>query len=261
MAQNWFKHDYGARNDEKILELRSEYGWEGYGIFFGLVEFMCETETGCIDTDRIGGLSVGYGVAKDRLLAIIDFCISIDLFYVDDDGLVRNDRVVKHLESMKTFKEAGKKGAKKRWNKRSNRGANRGAIEGVNADKIRLDKIRLDNTTQKVVDLITDIESIECKHTLLALHIWKDVNDLRPNNKTTLNAKVESWSEPIRLMVEQDERTHEEIWALWKKVRADDFWKANILSTAKLRQKFDQLAIKFQSNGKNYEQFIDSLYA
>lgn len=115
--------------------------------------------------------------------------------------------------------------------------------------------------TLKVADVIYDIESIECKHTLLALHIWKDVNDLRPNNKTTLNAKVESWSEPIRLMVEQDERTHDEIWALWKKVRADDFWRTNILSTAKLRQKFDQLAIKFQSNGKNHEQFIDSLYA
>lgn len=188
MAQNWFKHDYSARNDEKILELRAEYGWEGYGIFFGLVEFMCETETGCIDTDRIGGLSVGYGVAKDRLLAIIDFCISIDLFYVDDDGLVRNDRVLKHLESMKTFKEAGRKGAKKRWNKRSDKGANRGAIKGVNADKIRLDKIKVKSSTSNSFESAYPFEEF-----------WDDYGKKREREKA--ESKWESISEKDRLVI------------------------------------------------------------
>lgn len=142
MAQNWFKHDYAARNDEKILELRAEYGWEGYGLFFGLIESMCETETGCIDVERIGGLSVGYGVAKEWLLAFIRFCVEIELFYEDEDGLIKSDRVISHLDHMNTLKEAGKKGAKKRWKDRKNRVANGGAIADPNADKIRLDKKR-----------------------------------------------------------------------------------------------------------------------
>mgnify|MGYP001572489914 CR=1 FL=1 len=29
----YFSHDYNARNDEKILELRVKYGAEGYGLF------------------------------------------------------------------------------------------------------------------------------------------------------------------------------------------------------------------------------------
>ncbi len=142
MAQNWFKHDYSARNDEKILELRAEYGWKGYGLFFGLVESMCETETGCIDTERIGGLSVGYGLPKDELLTFIEFCLDIELFYEDEEGLVKNKRVIEHLEHMNTLKEAGKKGAQKRWNKQKDRGANGEANNNPNADKIRLDKIR-----------------------------------------------------------------------------------------------------------------------
>lgn len=118
-----------------------------------------------------------------------------------------------------------------------------------------------ENYSEKIVDVISDIDSISDKNTLLALHIWNDVDSLRPNNKITQNAKVETWSEPIRLLVEQDQRTHEEIWKLWKKVHRDEFWRKNILSTAKLREKFDQLAIKFQPNGKNHDQFIDKLFS
>lgn len=36
----WFRHDSNARNDEKIIDLRAELGYEGYGIFWALVEFL-----------------------------------------------------------------------------------------------------------------------------------------------------------------------------------------------------------------------------
>ena len=263
MAQNWFKHDYNARNDEKILELRAEYGWKGYGLFFGIIEFMCETETGCLDTERIGGLSVAYNLPKDELLAFISFCIDIDLFFEDEDGLIKSGRVVTHLEKMNTYKQAGKKGAKKRWNKQSGRGANGKANNTPNADKIREDKRREDNNyySQRIVDTVPDIESIEDKNVILACHLWHDVNSLQPNNKTTQRAKVKTWSEPIRLMVEQDDRTYEEIWDLWKRVQKDEFWRTNILSPAKLRDKFDQLSIKLKPQKPQIdEQFIDSLF-
>lgn len=39
----YFSHDCNARNDPKILALRSVYGMEGYGIYFALVEIMRES--------------------------------------------------------------------------------------------------------------------------------------------------------------------------------------------------------------------------
>ena len=38
----FFSHDCNARNDPKILALRSVYGAEGYGVYFMLVEILRE---------------------------------------------------------------------------------------------------------------------------------------------------------------------------------------------------------------------------
>ena len=38
----YFSHDCNARNDEKILAMRSVYGLEGYAMFFMIVEIMRE---------------------------------------------------------------------------------------------------------------------------------------------------------------------------------------------------------------------------
>jgi hypothetical protein len=66
---------------------------------------------------------------------------------MDEGGICTNDRMSKHVGRMQFYADAGKKGAEKRWN-------NRGAIgEGItpangggNADKIREDKRREENT-------------------------------------------------------------------------------------------------------------------
>lgn len=125
----WFKHDYNARNDEKILELRSVFGAEGYGVFWMLVESMAETEVGGLKASLIGGLSLGYGVAKERLKEIVKYCLEIELLY-EKDGLYFSGRLLKHKEERKIFSESGKNGAKIRWK-------NRGAIGGGNAEERR----------------------------------------------------------------------------------------------------------------------------
>jgi hypothetical protein len=68
-------------------------------------------------------------------------------------------------------------------------------------------------------------------------------------------------------MVEQDDRTYQEIFRLWKAVQADEFWRVNVLSTGKLREKFDDLAIKLLNRRKNgqftddeIDQVVDSMY-
>ena len=115
----WFKHDYNARNDEKILELRSIYGAESYGIYWMIVESMAETGCGGIKATLIGGLSLGYGVAKDRLLDVIKYCLELDLFY-ENDGVYYSKRMVKHKQERESFAQNGKVGAENRW---KNRGA------------------------------------------------------------------------------------------------------------------------------------------
>jgi len=52
------------------------------------------------------------------------------------------------------------------------------------------------------------------------------------------------WSEQIRLMRERDKREHREIAELFRWANRHAFWQANILSPAKLRERWDQLVIR-----------------
>lgn len=110
----YFSHDYHARNDEKILELRLIYGAEGYGMFWMLVESMAENENGGVKASLLGGLSLGYGVAKETLLNFIKYCIEIELF-CEENGYIFSKRMKKHKVFREELSKNGKEGAKKRW--------------------------------------------------------------------------------------------------------------------------------------------------
>lgn len=110
----YFSHDYNARNDEKILELRSTYGAEGYGVFWMMVETMAENKNAGMNRLLVGGLSLSYGIPKDKLCLILEFCISVGLFY-EDDGVIFSKRLQVHRELRLERSEAGKLGAEKRW--------------------------------------------------------------------------------------------------------------------------------------------------
>ena len=123
----WFRHDYNARNDEKILELMSEYGAESYGIYWMIIETMAENENGCIKSSLIGGLSHGFRVAKSRLVEIINCCIRVELLH-EKDGNYFSNRLLKHKEERKFFSDKGKEGAaiKKEKYRGASGGFNRG---------------------------------------------------------------------------------------------------------------------------------------
>lgn len=110
----YFSHDYNARNDEKILTLRSEFGAEGYGVYWMLIESMAENSDCAVDIRLIAGLSVSYGIAKDKLAKIIDFCLSIKLLETED-GKLYSKRLNDHKDFRKGRSEAGKIGAEKKW--------------------------------------------------------------------------------------------------------------------------------------------------
>lgn len=52
------------------------------------------------------------------------------------------------------------------------------------------------------------------------------------------------WSNEIRLMRTIDGRTHRQICDMFKRVQGDPFWCRNILSPAKLREKWDELILR-----------------
>ena len=114
----YFSHDGNARNDEKILMLRSEFGWEGYGIYWALIEMMFESTGTCLSHTKIKGIAVSYNIDITLLQGVINTGITEELFVSDgeqfwSESLRRRKGKFQEIRTQKS--EAGKKGMAKRW--------------------------------------------------------------------------------------------------------------------------------------------------
>jgi hypothetical protein len=119
----WFRHDANARNDIKIIELRSLHGYEGYGLYFGILEVMREQAHYAIPENKIGMVSVALGESAAKVKEVIEDCVSVGLFE-RNDGLIYSpsflDRMSK-WEDMKNRNESnGSKGGRPKRNPSDN---------------------------------------------------------------------------------------------------------------------------------------------
>lgn len=55
-----------------------------------------------------------------------------------------------------------------------------------------------------------------------------------------------AWANEIRLMCVQDGRTHKQICEMYSRVSRDPFWCRNVLSPSKLREKWDELSLRYR---------------
>jgi hypothetical protein len=67
------------------------------------------------------------------------------------------------------------------------------------------------------------------------------IQQINPGQK---EPSFRAWANELRLIRERDGRTDAQIRELFTWANQDDFWRANILSPAKLRKQWDQLTIK-----------------
>lgn len=76
---------------------------------------------------------------------------------------------------------------------------------------------------------------------MVAEFFWQRILALNPAHK---KPNLDSWAVDIRLMRERDNRTVEDIRDLFSWANAHGFWRGNILSPKKLREKWDVLVIQ-----------------
>ncbi|WP_227989165.1 hypothetical protein [Morganella morganii] len=81
----------------------------------------------------------------------------------------------------------------------------------------------------------------------VAQWIFQLITRISPSAKTP---NWSGWANDVRLMREQDSRTHSDICQMFKFANQDSFWKSNILSPAKLREKWTQLEAKRNTQGQ-----------
>lgn len=112
MKKQYFSHDSNARNDEKLIRLRMRHKWEGYGIFWAIIEklrdssdYMC-----VVDYDIIA-----YDLRADTA-TIKSIVEEFGLFaFTEDRKCFYSESLMKRMAVMDKTSELQRERVRKRW--------------------------------------------------------------------------------------------------------------------------------------------------
>jgi hypothetical protein len=110
------------------------------------------------------------------------------------------------------------------------------------------------NTNKNVKNVINNInnnrpkypdESFEKK---CVNYLIESIKTEMPNAKLpTTDKDIDKWCDHIERMIRLDKRTEGDIWDTLVYARTDSFWKANIRSTSKFREKYETLYLQMKN--------------
>jgi len=114
MKKTYFNHDSNARNDIRIIKLRATLGYEGYGLFWAVLELLFSEENKlCIED--YNSLAFGLQCDVNILKQVIE---DYDLFVIEDNCFY-SKRLYKQIEDINLKSKKAKESVKKRWDKRT----------------------------------------------------------------------------------------------------------------------------------------------
>lgn len=118
----YFSHDYNARNDPKIVKLRMKFGWEGYGLFWGIVEKLREQPDFRLSIFDYDAMAYEFNCDVSILHEVMQYCISDQVkLFESDDSQFWSESLLRRMEKKELIRkkkaEGGRKAMEKRWRK------------------------------------------------------------------------------------------------------------------------------------------------
>lgn len=111
---NYFSHDSNARDDENILAMRADLGWEAYGIYWAIVEMLRDATDYRLKTNY-KVLAFSLHTSEDLITRIIKdyglFCIS------EDQQFFFSRSLAKRMEEKEVVSKKRRAAAGTRWAK------------------------------------------------------------------------------------------------------------------------------------------------
>ena len=88
-------------------------------------------------------------------------------------------------------------------------------------------------------------------------YLVKSITDEMPSAKVPASdEQIDKWCDNIEKMVRLDKRSQDEIYSTLVYARTDDFWKANIRSTSKFREKYETLYLQMKKKKEKPNQQV-----
>jgi hypothetical protein len=262
---------------KKMSYLRSKYGNDAYVVWFMSLEQLGRAEYHFLDLQdevQLMYLSSELKVTQEILLEVIDVLVKFDEFdsalwkhrilfnqkYVDsiaDAYKKRNNDCINKEVLINLLVSKGRLKVPLRNPKQGlgipNEGM--GNLKGVENPQSKVEKSKLKKSIEENITMselaasdgpLNDIEEV-------AISFWELVrSNMREQNINSTDLqkqKKSSWVEPVRLAIEKDGRSHEELQKVWNYLKNEQpgkdgfMWKTHIRSGQKLREKFESLLL------------------
>jgi hypothetical protein len=255
-GMDYFPHDTDAVSDEKIEALRLLYGNDGYAFYFILLERIYRTsnfELDISDAETIQILARKVAVTEEKFNQMLETALKRGLF----DKTAYHERGVLTSEGIKkranVVVEKRLKMREKYQNEKLSTNSETSIISDAeiteetteestqSKEKKSKQKKNNNNISSRRKSKIYDQQSVYYQ---LALRLF---NKIRENNPSFKEPDLQKWADDVRLMIERDNRTEQQVAYLIDWCQQDSFWRANILSPAKLRKQFDRLVMQIKS--------------
>ena len=116
MGIKHFKHDVRSAQDQKFIRLFGDYGAEGYGAYWLIVECLYQLESPVAEFQMIKNV-IGSRCNENTLIAVIK---NYGLFAESADGSTfYSPSILKEKETWNKMSRGGSKGMKTRWNRKT----------------------------------------------------------------------------------------------------------------------------------------------
>lgn len=119
----YFSHDSNARNDEKMMQLRSVYRSEGYGWYWILVEMMRDANAYSLQCDgkyAFNAIAKELDCTEDQAKKFIDDCIHEFKLFDSENGLFFSKSLIRRMDIKEEKREKARQSARARWDNNSN---------------------------------------------------------------------------------------------------------------------------------------------
>ena len=150
----YITHDFGARNDPKLIDLQMEMGGQGLAIFWCLVEMLWEND-GAIPANY---KSIAFALRWCKPAEVEKVVNNFGLFQTEDGKITSSSatsRITEMRDRFNVRSESGRKASNARWNKSANANAMRTQC-GRNADASASDSER-NADAMPLTNLLTNI--------------------------------------------------------------------------------------------------------
>ena len=261
---DYFPHDADMRNHVKVRAIRSKFRTSGYAIWSMFLEYLTGTDGNvCAYTElQFELLSGDFDEESTVIKAVIDYAVKIEMLFVED-GFIYSESLNERLAPV--YAKRGKSKEQSQAQKRHNgRYVGKNAVDTVvsvtetpqsKVNKIKVDKSKLDYKKALLSSItIADYPELNSDY-ISSAQAFRELFSANLTEAGATTANIDkakgSWIDDIRLIIEADKYTFDDLSGVYAFLQVNEFWKKNILSTSKLREKMDKLKMEGKSNATN----------